>query len=82
MTTHTEVARGGINDTLKTDEAKSNKNVIHLLRNIGYDPVNTGGACTLDVTLPIRCIHTYQHVLVVERLDEASRDGVVSETDV
>jgi uncharacterized membrane protein YbjE (DUF340 family) len=51
---------------------RPNSNVIHLLRNIGYDPVNTGGACTLDVTLPIRCIHTYQHVLVVECLHEAS----------
>src|SRR5918995_5032953 len=61
---------------------RPNSNVIHPLRNIGYDSVNTGGACTFDVTLPIRCIHTYQYVLVVERLHKASGDGVVTETDV
>jgi hypothetical protein len=54
----------------------------HLLRNIGYDPVNAGGTCTFDVTDSINCIHTHQHVLVVERLDQASGDRVVSETDM
>jgi hypothetical protein len=54
----------------------------HLLRNIGYDPVNAGGTCTFHVTDLIHCIHTHQHVLVVERLDQASGDRVVSETDM
>ena len=54
----------------------------HLVGNIGYDPVNAGGTCTLDVTDLIHCIHTHQHVLVMERLDQASGDRVVSETDM
>ena len=52
------------------------------LRNIGYYPVDADGACTLNVTDPICCIYTYQHVLVMEPLDETSGNGVVTETDV